>query len=358
MPQDEWVLEEVDGEEDGPSTVQMQHEQTAEEAVVAAVDMHGHGEAAASMWFDGEPSTITYDEAIVSQLSGRTVEDIFAETDVLRNDDNEIHVVLDCANIGYDYGQDDFSAQGVYAALQYFKNARFLQLRVTAFLPAYMVRRKPTDGARGNAIMQTEDIELLQRLVEARELTLVPPADYDDFYIIAFAYKHNGFIISNDRFKDHIESIQDPAIQARCAQWMALRRVSYTFVNVSGHPHFEINPASKLAELLRADAPTPMDAPQLPQQGYHEPPELLLQALEHYNAGDAHACIYLINDWLALTAAQPSPFTADAFNLRGKAYATLGQHVLAASDLERALHLRPDDEGFQYDLQHLLHSMK
>lgn len=57
-------------------------------------------------------------------------------------------VVLDCANIGWCYGIDSFSAHGVCIAIAYFQS---LQVEVQAFLPAAYMRVKPrrTDNISG-----------------------------------------------------------------------------------------------------------------------------------------------------------------------------------------------------------------
>ena len=70
------------------------------------------------------------------------------------NDDNNNDfptVVLDCANLGWAYGMDAFSPEGVRVAFQFFAAFR---VNVLGFLPASYYTRKPKDGRRGNAVEQ------------------------------------------------------------------------------------------------------------------------------------------------------------------------------------------------------------
>ena len=64
-------------------------------------------------------------------------------------DNDHPTVVLDCANIGWEFGKDEFNAHGVQLAYQYF--AEFT-VNIIGFLPAKYYKRRPKDGSRGNAI--------------------------------------------------------------------------------------------------------------------------------------------------------------------------------------------------------------
>lgn len=156
-------------------------------------------------------------------------------------------VVLDCANIGWCYGVDSFSAEGVNIALRYFQQ---LQLEVQGFLPASYLRAKPTqaDSSRGNAMMLTEDIELLNELAGTALLTIVPSGDSDDAYILNYARDNNGFVISNDLFHDHLRGISNESIRRSMYVWLQDHRCGYAF---SARREFLFNPSSLLREAVQ-----------------------------------------------------------------------------------------------------------
>jgi hypothetical protein len=76
-------------------------------------------------------------------------------------------IVMDCANIGWAFGVDRFSADGVARMIQYLSQ---FEVSVIGFIPASYVRRRPKDGSRGNAMMVTEEWELLDGLVRSHQV--------------------------------------------------------------------------------------------------------------------------------------------------------------------------------------------
>lgn len=155
-----------------------------------------------------------------------------------------VHVVLDCCNIGWNYGlSEKFSARGVQLAIEYFQ--QFSNTIVTAFILESYVRRKPT-GVGGNVSMDTEDQSILEELYKTRQLTLVPAGLNDDIYIISYAHERLGFIITNDLFRDHINGVADPDTQYAMRSWFLTHRCGFLFV----HDEFVPNPESALNGLL------------------------------------------------------------------------------------------------------------
>lgn len=142
-------------------------------------------------------------------------------------------VVLDCANIGWSFGDTSFSAIGLKFAYDYFNQ---FPLNVYGFIPSSYVRKKPTDGSRGNCLMETNEWEIMNNLVKSRHMSIVPAGDNDDLYILQFAQNNNGFIISNDFYLDHLQSIESFDEQEAAKNWLSYYRCSYTFV-----PQFEGN---------------------------------------------------------------------------------------------------------------------
>lgn len=145
-------------------------------------------------------------------------------------------VVLDCANIGWAYGIDRFCIRGVQLALQMLSK---YMLHVVAFLPASYHRRRPARGDRGNALMETDEWEVLDSLVHQRVVTIVPAGDADDLYILTFARQRSGYVISNDHYTDHLQSLTDAAVKQLTIEWLSRHRCSYAFVG----DEFMLNPA-------------------------------------------------------------------------------------------------------------------
>jgi hypothetical protein len=81
-------------------------------------------------------------------------------------------VVLDCANIGWAFGGSCFSSLGIKIAFDTFQD---LPINLYGFIPAPYVRRKPTDGSRGNSLMETEEWEILDQLIRSRKVFLPLP---------------------------------------------------------------------------------------------------------------------------------------------------------------------------------------
>jgi hypothetical protein len=94
-----------------------------------------------------------------------------------------LRVVLDGANIGWSFGRTSFSAAGLVIALRFFES---IKVDTVTFLPASYVTKRPSDGSRGNSLMETEDVEILTALVDAGRLTMVPPGNDDDLFILSF----------------------------------------------------------------------------------------------------------------------------------------------------------------------------
>lgn len=163
-----------------------------------------------------------------------------------RNNDSDILVVLDLANIGWFYGNGtSFSMEGLTKTFEYFsKVSKYCNL--VAFIPSSYVRKKPGDGSKGNTKMRTDDLENLESMVQSGNVSVVPAGDSDDAYILNYARSHHGYIISNDMFLDHIRDISNDSIQLSMKVYLNQYRCGYTFV----HKEFYPNPASALALML------------------------------------------------------------------------------------------------------------
>ena len=66
-----------------------------------------------------------------------------------------------------------------------------------------------------------------------------PAQDYDDTYCIEYAKKHGGYIITNDKFRDHVDKIEGAQKKAE-RRWLKQHCISFTFRK----DEFLPNPAS------------------------------------------------------------------------------------------------------------------
>jgi hypothetical protein len=188
------------------------------------------------------------------------IADTFAEmADEVPSTRNVLLLVLDAANIGWDYCEGKaFAAEGVLLAIEQLQASFGSLIDIRAFLPAHYCRQKPRDGTRGNALMQTESVDILNDLIDRRLLATVPSEDSDDAYILNYARVHGGFVVSNDRFQDHLNRIEDVSVRTAMFLWLQANRTTYMFQG----DEFILNPNSNLNFALRtraaAEAGTPV----------------------------------------------------------------------------------------------------
>lgn len=98
----------------------------------------------------------------------------------------------------------------------------------------------------GNALMETDDLELLSSLVKSRQVSLVPSGDHDDVYILSYAREHRGYVVSNDLFNDHINSLSSDEQKDNIRLFLQHHRCGFTFVD----DEIILNPHSGLTEFL------------------------------------------------------------------------------------------------------------
>jgi len=77
--------------------------------------------------------------------------------------------------------------------------------------------------------METDSVSALKELVASDDIVLTPPQADDDSFIITYAADHNGFVVSNDMFRNHIAA-QTPEARPHARAWVKSRVIPYTFV--------------------------------------------------------------------------------------------------------------------------------
>ena len=127
-------------------------------------------------------------------------------------------IIIDSANVSHEHGQGVFTTQGLPLAVQYFKNRGF---SVVAFLPEHYLSQHYPDPL--------QDWSPLESLVAEKILIPTPGADYDDLYIVQHARKHNGVIVTRDKYRDVPLLFTDPTERSEVAQWIKRHRIPFKF---------------------------------------------------------------------------------------------------------------------------------
>jgi hypothetical protein len=152
------------------------------------------------------------------------------------DEDQQRLIVIDAPNVAMRHGKGKvFSCVGVELAVKYFEA---LGHRVVAFIPDYMLQsdeeRAQHEKEQGEALTAPkvpDNVALLGALVHQGVLIPTPPQDYDDSYSIQYAGLHNGFVVTNDLFRDHIVNMVGPRERKVAMRaWLRAHQISYSWV--------------------------------------------------------------------------------------------------------------------------------
>mmetsp|Transcript_21440 Transcript_21440/g.38518 ORF Transcript_21440/g.38518 Transcript_21440/m.38518 type:complete len:402 (+) Transcript_21440:550-1755(+) len=92
-----------------------------------------------------------------------------------------------------------------------------------AICPTWWLRTKD-QGIWGSTAWEEQDFRRLMALQEEGLLFASPSGEHDDLYIIDYCYRTDGFLVSNDKYRDHRrERNLDP-------DWIDARRIGFMFV--------------------------------------------------------------------------------------------------------------------------------
>ncbi|KAI9914986.1 hypothetical protein PsorP6_008605 [Peronosclerospora sorghi] len=148
----------------------------------------------------------------------------------------ECVVVIDGANVAC---QKDGNPHipSLAVAIQYFRSLEAVggryHIKCVAFVPNYWLNVKPiprSAGPQENGAMETEDWTLLNEMVQKGFVILTPSQAHDDLYVIDYAVKYNGFIVTNDMFRDHISSKRTFHGRMLTTSWVRSHCIDFTFV--------------------------------------------------------------------------------------------------------------------------------
>ncbi|ETM39832.1 hypothetical protein, variant 1 [Phytophthora nicotianae] len=156
---------------------------------------------------------------------------------------DECVVVIDGANVAC---QKDGKAHipKLAAAIRFFRSlepaAGQYPVKCVAFAPNFWLNVKPTPGSAGpreNGAMETDDWALLDELVQKDHVILTPSQAHDDFYVIDYAVKYNGFIVTNDMFRDHVSNKRTFHGKRLTSSWVRSHCIDFTFVGKEFMPN-------------------------------------------------------------------------------------------------------------------------
>eukprot|EP00357_Protocruzia_adherens_P011238 CAMPEP_0114987488 /NCGR_PEP_ID=MMETSP0216-20121206/9036_1 /TAXON_ID=223996 /ORGANISM="Protocruzia adherens, Strain Boccale" /LENGTH=817 /DNA_ID=CAMNT_0002350093 /DNA_START=362 /DNA_END=2815 /DNA_ORIENTATION=+ len=142
-------------------------------------------------------------------------------------------IVLDGPNVAIQHGDTYFSARGLKLAINYWAKRGY---DVIAFLPENCLsyekvasyKRAAKASFEISKAKMPDDVGMLIELKRQGFIATTPAQDYDDSYCIEYAKKNNSCIVSNDRYKDHVENV-DETIRVEVKKWIRYHRISFTF---------------------------------------------------------------------------------------------------------------------------------
>lgn len=110
-------------------------------------------------------------------------------------------IVIDGSNVAMSHGHNTrFSVQGIEIVVRYFQERG--HTRIVAFVPQFRSKAG-----------QSSDKQLLDRLVNSGHIVLTPSREvdnvrissYDDTYVLDYAAKHGGIVVTRDNFRDLVD---------------------------------------------------------------------------------------------------------------------------------------------------------
>ncbi len=152
-------------------------------------------------------------------------------------------LVLDVPNIGMRAGHGKCcSVAGVAACAAFWRRRGHV---VIGFLPARLLSPGDCAGGAGpSSLLPCDDVPALTAMVQDGLLVPTPPGDYDDAYAVAYARRHGGTLVSNDRYADAVATTPPGARRTALAAWLKGHTCTFAFAGAEFLP----NPAFKFAQ--------------------------------------------------------------------------------------------------------------
>ncbi|ETV71675.1 hypothetical protein H257_13113 [Aphanomyces astaci] len=161
-------------------------------------------------------------------------------------------VVLDAANVAT-VVRGAVRIQRLQHAIDHFES---LGIRCIAFAPGYWVKSKtltPRSRSQQSAEMELDqkaEMAAVQELVLLEKVVLTPPQAHDDLFIIDYAIKHDGFVVTNDMFRDHVANKMQFHGKELTETWVKRHCITFAFVGTEFLPS-----AQHMQALLRQKQP-------------------------------------------------------------------------------------------------------
>lgn len=151
-------------------------------------------------------------------------------------------IVIDGPNVAVKHSgkKSTLSVAGIRIAIEYYQRRGH---DVVAFVPEYYYTRKPLPSSTcglslGDFMPVVDSMPAFESLVQRKLVVLTPPQDYDDVYCIEYARKHGAYIVTNDRYNDHINKMPSGSrAQRELRQWIRRHCISFTFVRDEFFPN-------------------------------------------------------------------------------------------------------------------------
>ncbi|CAI5743110.1 unnamed protein product [Hyaloperonospora brassicae] len=182
----------------------------------------------------------------------------------------ECVIVIDGANVACQK-EGNVHVPKLAAAIQYFRSLQRTAgghpIKCVAFAPNFWLNAKPpsssSDGCRdSSSAIGTQDSALLKEMVQNDAVILTPSHAHDDLYVIDYAVKYDGFIVTNDMFRDHVSNKRSFHGKTLTRNWARLHCIDFTFVGKEFMPNpramervFNFQPLAKSDLLLASAAP-------------------------------------------------------------------------------------------------------
>jgi hypothetical protein len=157
------------------------------------------------------------------------------QTSALITDEKPL-IIIDASNIAMRHGKNSFfSVKGIQVVAEYWqKNGH----KVICFLPDYLFSYDQVNLKKKlsqmnikefKASQMPDNVGLLNNLAAKGFVIKTPPQDYDDSYSIQYAKRTNGYLVTNDKFRDYLEKQTSKEDKAREQRWVKDHSISFTF---------------------------------------------------------------------------------------------------------------------------------
>ena len=148
-------------------------------------------------------------------------------------------VVVDYQNVAMSYGKNKrFICKGIELCIDYWETKGFT---VVGFVPRYILQNNVSKNPDPAKI--PDDRKYLQRLWDDGHIFQCPPQDYDDSYAIEYLKRKPSVIVSNDLFRDHMQSCSQQE-----KEFIKAHLISYTWAGDDFMP----NPQFDWDNMIRA----------------------------------------------------------------------------------------------------------